>query len=185
MSESVQKLDIGCGRSKVPGAVGLDCVEDTEADIVCDLAKTPWPVEPNSFDEIHAYNIVEHLPNLPAIMEEIHRVGRHGATVKIRTPHFASLASWEDPTHLNHFSLESFEYFCNSTRHVQHYTRCRFKMERMKLHFGGHPLSLLGRFIFWLSPRQYEKYWAFILRPSTLEIEMRVMKSGEVSSNRD
>jgi SAM-dependent methyltransferase len=177
-----RKLDIGCGRQKVPGAVGLDCVAETDADIVCDLTQTPWPVAADSFDEVFANNVVEHLPNMPALMTEIHRISRHGALLHIRTPHFASLSSWEDPTHLNHFSLDSFDYFCGSTRHVQHYTRCRFELVSKKLHFGGHPLSFLGRIIHGLSPREYEKYWAFIFRPSTLEIHLRVVKDSAVAA---
>ncbi|MBN2508231.1 MAG: hypothetical protein JXQ71_16220 [Verrucomicrobia bacterium] len=175
-------LDIGCGRQKVAGALGLDCVRETDADLVCDLNEIPWPLEADWFEEVFANNVVEHLANLPAILTEIHRVSRHGALLHIRTPHFASLSSWEDPTHVNHLSLDSFDYFCGSTRHVGHYTRCRFEVVRKKLHFGGHPLSLLGRLIHSLSPREYEKYWAFLFRPSTLEVHLRVVKDRPASS---
>ena len=34
-------LDVGCGSSKFPGAVGLDISPDTEADIVADLDDFP------------------------------------------------------------------------------------------------------------------------------------------------
>ena len=175
-----RKLDIGCGRKKVPGALGLDSVPETDADIVHDLVKTPWPVQADWFDEIYADNVLEHLPNLPALMTEIHRVARHGAILYIRTPHFASLSSWEDPTHVHHFSLDSFDYFCRSTRHVAHYARCRFEVVAKRLHFGGFPLAQLGRLVCAASTRHYEKYWAFALRPSTLEIHLRVVKDNAV-----
>ena len=38
-------LDVGCGNNKIPGAVGIDLVAGTQADIVHDLNTTPWPLE--------------------------------------------------------------------------------------------------------------------------------------------
>jgi SAM-dependent methyltransferase len=169
-------LDIGCGKHKVAGATGLDWIGATDADVFCDLTKFPWPLEANSFDEIFAYNVMEHLPNAVATMEEIHRVGRDGALVHIKTPHFAGLESWEDPTHVHHFSLESFDYFCKGSRHVGHYSKCEFRVVGKKLHFGGNPMSQIGRFLCWLSPRKYEKRWAFIFRPSGMEIHLAIVK---------
>jgi SAM-dependent methyltransferase len=175
-SSATTRLDIGCGARKVPGAVGLDVVCTAVTDVVCDLGRPPWPFKDNTFDEIFAYNIMEHLADTVGTMEEIHRIGRPDAALHIKTPHYAALESWEDPTHVHHFALESFDYFCGSPRHVRHYTRCAFRMLEKKLHFGGHPLALIGRLLYALSPRDYEKRWAFILRPSTLEVRMAVIK---------
>jgi SAM-dependent methyltransferase len=175
---SKRRLDIGCGVHKTPGAVGLDWAGNTDADILCDLTKFPWPLKDGSFDEIFAYNFMEHLPNIVATMEEIHRVGRPGAVLHIKTGHFAALESWEDPTHYHHFGYESFDYFCRSC-HASHYTPCEFRILGKKLHFGGHPMSLIGRFLHWRSPRKYDKRWAFIFRPSTLEVNLAVVKSPQ------
>lgn len=169
-------LDIGCGARKVPGAVGIDWIGATAADVVHDLTKFPWPFADNSFDELHADNVMEHLPNTVATMEEIHRLGRDGALVHFKTPHYASQASWRDPTHVHHFSWESFDYFCESDRPVAHYTKCRFRMIAKKLHFGGHPMSHMGRLLHWINPAKYESRWCFIFRPSTLEYHLQVLK---------
>jgi SAM-dependent methyltransferase len=172
-----QMLDVGCGTHKVPGAVGLDWIGATQADVVCDLTKFPWPLDDDSFDEIFAYNVMEHLPNVVATMEEIHRVGRNGALVHIKTPHYAGLESWEDPTHVHHFAFESFDYFCDNQRHVGHYSPRKFRMVNKRLHFGGHPMSLMGRMLFALSPRKYDKRWSFVFRPSGLEVTLAVVKN--------
>jgi len=159
--------------------MGLDCVPETDADIVCDLTQTPWPLQADWFDEIFANNVVEHLPNIPALTDrDSPRVTASRCIVAY--PHAAlrlALSSWEDPTHLNHFSLGLVRLFLrldNSTSSTMR--QCRFELVSKKLHFGGHPLSLLGRLIHALSPREYEKYWAFLFRPSTLEIHLRVVK---------
>lgn len=169
-------LDIGCGMHKTPGAIGVDWIGNTQADVICDLTKFPWPFEDNSFDEFFALNVMEHFPNVVAVMEEIHRIGRDGAILHIKTAHFAALESREDPTHYHHFAFESFDYFCNSPHHQRHYSKCLYEIVSKKLHFGGHPMPLMGRFLHWMNPRKYDKRWAFIFRPSTLEINLRVVK---------
>jgi SAM-dependent methyltransferase len=171
-----QILDVGCGKDKVPGAIGLDWIGDTDADVICNLTKFPWPFAAATFDEVFAYNVMEHLPDVVGTMNEIHRIARPGGLVHIKTPHYAGLESWEDPTHVHHFAYESFDYFCKSPKHVQHYAKCEFRIVSKKLHFGGHPMSNIGRFLHWLSPRKYDKRWSFIFRPSTLEVHLAVVK---------
>ena len=45
-----------------------------------------------------------------------------------------------------------------------------------RLHFGGNPMSQIGRLLHWLSPRKYEKRWAFTFRPSGMEIHLAIVK---------
>jgi len=40
--------------------VTLDIDEDTNPDVVHDLNAMPYPFEDNTFDEIHAYEVLEH-----------------------------------------------------------------------------------------------------------------------------
>jgi hypothetical protein len=39
----------------------LDSNPDCKPDVLWDLNVKPWPFEDNSFDEVHAYNVMEHL----------------------------------------------------------------------------------------------------------------------------
>lgn len=52
--------------------------------------------------------------------KEIHRMCVNGALVTVITPHFSSLASWRDPTHLHHLSFFSMDHFEKSS--AAHYT---------------------------------------------------------------
>ena len=45
-------LDVGCGKSKYPGSIGIDISEKTDADVIHDLNKIPYPFEDNTFDYI-------------------------------------------------------------------------------------------------------------------------------------
>lgn len=104
-------LDVGCGRNKVAGAIGLDRFPVTGVDIIHDLEVFPYPFEDNSYDEIHARHVIEHVESVGRFLDELHRIARPGARIFINTPHYSYANSWRDPTHRWHFSAYSFEYF--------------------------------------------------------------------------
>ena len=77
-------LDVGCGRDKIPGSTGIDIAVASEADIRHDLGIFPYPVESDAYDAIFCRNVIEHVPNVVKLMEEIHRAGRPGALRHLR-----------------------------------------------------------------------------------------------------
>lgn len=97
MSETVE---LGCGPKKPEGALGVDAYPYPGVDVVTDLNSIPWPLEDNRFDTINASHIIEHVEDVVSFLSEIHRIAKPGARVKIITPHFSSLNSWGDPTHV-------------------------------------------------------------------------------------
>lgn len=59
--------------------VTVDANSDTNPDIRWNLNVKPWPFEDNSFDEIHAYNIMEHLGHqgdAKAFFDEMYEIWR-------------------------------------------------------------------------------------------------------------
>ncbi len=104
-------LDLGCGRSKVPGATGMDHDPGSSADIVHDLDVFPYPLESGSFDAIFCHNILEHVSDVPKAMAEIWRVARNGAEVEIISPFPSSRWLYADPTHKRAFISKSFDFF--------------------------------------------------------------------------
>ncbi|GMV82867.1 MAG: hypothetical protein AMXMBFR7_40510 [Planctomycetota bacterium] len=167
-------LDIGCGNSKTPGAVGIDILPGPQVDIVHDLNKLPWPLEENRFDRIVCSHVLEHLNDLVGVMNEIHRVSRHGASVELLTPHFSSLNSWEDPTHTRHFARRSFEFFDTSKKH--HYTDRCMKTRQVDLTFGSGLWDLMGKVHYALWPNLWEKHFCFIWRARNLKAVLEVVK---------
>lgn len=171
------KLNLGCGNKRKNGFLGVDAFPCAAVDVLADLTH-PLPFADASIEEIWLDNVIEHIPDIPALMREIHRIGRPGAKLTIITPHFASLASWRDPTHVHHLSYFSMEHFERAG--VAHYTGGGFRVIKRKLSFGG-LLGNLGRLIYLLSPHEYEKNWCFMLRPGTLTFELEIRKEAQAS----
>ena len=104
------RIDIGCGKNKREGFLGVDILDFEGVDIVMDAGKDKWPFEDGSVDEVHASHFVEHL--LPAerihFVNELQRVlkdpvyenGRiiNGFATMI-VPHWASQRAYGDLTH--------------------------------------------------------------------------------------
>ena len=108
-----KKLDIGCGKYKQDGAIGIDHSDLPEIDIKHDLNIFPWPLKESSFSEIHCYHVLEHVQDVVKFMQEIYRVSEDGAKVYIKVPHAScSKSLWTDPTHYRGFTSRSFlDYF--------------------------------------------------------------------------
>lgn len=134
------------------------------------------PFRDSSASEIHLDNVIEHIPDLIALMRELVRVGQPGARIFVITPHFSAWASWRDPTHVHHFSYFSMEHF--ESKWIARYAGARLRTVSRRLSFGGGILGLIGRAIFTVSPRAYEKKWCFLFRASTLRFELEVEKGG-------
>lgn len=112
------KLDIGCGKAKKDGFLGVDSRPFEGVDIVFDIAKKftfansadpskpheryeKWPWEDNSVEEVHCSHMLEHLtaPERIHFANELCRVLVKGGKAAIITPHFASVRAYGDLTH--------------------------------------------------------------------------------------
>src|SRR5438046_1721184 len=101
-------LHLGSGLKYEPAAVNVDLVADTRPDVVHDLDVVPWPFPDDRFREVWAYDVIEHLDDIVAAMEEIHRTCVDGAVVKITVPHYSCCNAFTDITHRHYFSVNSF-----------------------------------------------------------------------------
>lgn len=94
------KLDLGCGKNKKEGFIGVDSIAFEGVDIVHDLTQ-PWPWANDSIDEVNCSHFIEHLTAEQRIhfVNELHRVMKKGANATIITPHWASQRAYGDLTH--------------------------------------------------------------------------------------
>ena len=166
------RLNLGCGHKRRDGFVGVDRYPCDAAEVLCDLARR-LPFATSSVEELHLDNVIEHVLDIPALVREIVRVARPGARVTVVTPHFSSLSSWRDPTHVHHLAWSSMDHFAK--RSTAHYVGGGLAIVSRRLSFGG-GLGLLGRAVFAVAPELWEKQLAFVLRASTLTFVLRVEK---------
>ncbi|MDD3725950.1 MAG: hypothetical protein PHI44_01960 [Candidatus Ratteibacteria bacterium] len=170
----LKKLNIGCGKDIKKGCVNLDCIEYPGVDVVWDLDQYPWPLEDNTFSEIYAKHIVEHLNDFKKTMEEIKRISVNRARIFIVVPHFSFVGAYWDPTHKRFFSYFTFDYLKEGT-----YGLPIFKTKRKKLNFTGEKYTFLN-YVFNpfinLSPVLYERFFCWILPCAEIIIELEVEK---------
>jgi len=111
MKTKIKKLNLGCGTDIKKGYVNVDFIEGKGVDIVYDLNKTPYPFKDNSFEEIYASHILEHLGgDWFKIIGELNRILRKKGILIIKVPHFSSASAFIE-NHRRFFRYRSFESF--------------------------------------------------------------------------
>lgn len=126
------KLNLGSGKTSYPGFTNIDKIKLPSVDIVWDLERTPLPFKNNSVDEIITEHTLEHIQNFLPLMEDIYRICKAGALVKIAVPYFKYEGAFRDPTHVRFFTERSFDHF-NVNYDYSYYTKARFKIKKIEL----------------------------------------------------
>ncbi len=170
------KLNLGAGRAdQLPGAVRLDIARAASPHVVADLDAGTLPFKTSVFEAVGAYDVVEHVADLIALMEEIHRVLKPGGVAHVTTPHFSSANAFTDPTHRRALGLKSFDYF-DEAHALAYYSSARFHIRTARLFFKG---RLLGRLMFHLArrwPAFYEERLAWMVPGWFLYFELVAVK---------
>lgn len=107
-------LDIGCGRKKLPGSIGLDQLQLPGVDVVADLSQR-LPFKDGEFDVVYSNQVFEHVPNLIGLIEEINRILVPGGILVAHVQYFRSSWAAIDPTHIRQFTISSLDYFVRGT----------------------------------------------------------------------
>ncbi len=111
----MKKLNLGCGYDTREGWVNLDIAQIEGVDVIHDLNQLPLPFSENEFDYVLCSDILEHMHDYPRLLGEVHRVLKSGGTVEIRVPHYTYSRAYADPTHVRHFSIETLDFFVETT----------------------------------------------------------------------
>ena len=171
----MESIDIGCGPKKIEGCFGLDIYPYPEVDLVHDLNQAPWPIDTNAYSKVYSRHVIEHVMDIVAYLKEIHRISKPDAEVYIETPHFSSVNSWTDPTHLRHLSAFWFEPFLQGQYLADQVGG--FELIKTEVTFGKSLRARMGSW--WSSVRglkKWEKNLAFIYPGMDIKTWLRVKK---------
>ena len=180
-------LDVGCGSSKIHGAIGIDQFPFKGVDIVHDLNSMPWPIKANSFDRIIFSHSISHLADLPSAFIECHRLLNQGGLVEIIAPHFASDNFNTDPTHKVHLGVRSMHYFSSNVDFGYKYIANDKSFDLLKSHISFREAASSWREVPKFNPfakfglewivnkyaRIYERFFCWLLPPSEVYFLLR------------
>lgn len=182
-------LNVGCGKAKhdfpevgvATEVVGIDISPQSQADLLHDLDRLPWPLESDRFDLIIMQDIIEHLDDVPGVLNEIWRIGADRCRVRIRTPHFSSWYAYNDPTHRRFFGAYVFDGFLVSSVNDL-YAEGTYRMIRREILF---PKVWRITGVAWMANRfthRWEQLFAFLFRAENLAFELEVVKQGRAAT---
>jgi SAM-dependent methyltransferase len=141
-----RELLLGCGRTRDKrlmcpgnmqqawlGLVTCDMNPDCEPDVVLNVETQVWPWEENTFDEVHAYEVLEHLGRQGDAhrffftFADIYHVLKPGGCLAGTVPSRFSPWLWGDPGHTRAILPESLHFLKQTT-----YSQCD----------GAHPTAM-------------------------------------------
>jgi len=185
-------LDIGCGKKKIKGAIGMDIVKHPNVDVVHDITKFPYPFPKESFDIVVANHILEHVEfnkDFFGLMDEVYRILKPNGLFKITVPYWKGVHVFSVPEHTRMFSIFYFNYFDHDPKyrneecgHLSRFAKCNFKIIKRK-----YQLILAGRwkflnfisFIYNINPYLTEGFLSNFIAPELLVFELKKMELNE------
>jgi SAM-dependent methyltransferase len=119
-------LNIGSGKNFREDCLNIDIHDGWQPDLVADL-NLPLPLPDNPlyqtrrfgpihmptdyFDQILAFDVLEHLAQLTTAMTTCLNLLRKGGTLHVVVPYDLSHGAWQDPTHVRAFNENSWLYY--------------------------------------------------------------------------
>src|SRR4051812_40995939 len=115
------RVSLGWCNPAPPGFVQADTCPIGGVPLV-DL-RQPWPWGDSSLAEVHASDVIEHLPDKTLTMNELWRVLAPGGTAEIAVPTTDGPGAWQDPTHVSFWNRRSFLYYEAGNRYRERFAR--------------------------------------------------------------
>jgi SAM-dependent methyltransferase len=119
-----KEINLGSGKDYKPGWLNIDILDRAEPDLVLDLGQPlqlplrrptrfggEVVIEAGSVERRYANNVLEHVPDLPALMTNVLALLKEGGEFQIEVPYEKALTAWQDPTHVRAMNENSWLYY--------------------------------------------------------------------------
>lgn len=162
------QIDLGCGKNKIPGLVGVDVDPSSHADIIVNFEKEPIPLGDSTVEKVFSKQVFEHLEDPSRVLKELYRIVKDGGEIFVEVPHYSS--------HISH-GVGHKQYY--SYKELTQMFRTEIKCEIIKARITFYRSfrmsgieALANRF-----PTDYERFWAYIFPAENIQITARVIKN--------
>ena len=119
-----RRINLGSGKAYDPDRLNIDVDPKWQPDILGDISK-PFGLkqiffspkfglarlDSGEFDEITAMDVLEHVPDLVALMTHCLELLSIDGVMRIGVPYDLSWGAWQDPTHIRAFNERSWLYY--------------------------------------------------------------------------
>lgn len=143
-----QRINLGSGKAFDAQQLNIDVDPKWQPDILGNLAAPAGlrqiffshrfglaRLDSAQFDEITALDVLEHEPDLVALMTRCLELLRLGGTMRIGVPYDLSWGAWQDPTHVRAFNERSWLYYTDWHWYLG-WMEARFDLTEQKLVFS-------------------------------------------------
>jgi len=123
---SAPKIDLGCGKNKRPGYIGVDCFDHHNVDVNTDIDGYMLPFADNSTNSIRAVHCLEHIEDAIMLWNEMWRICKPGSLIYIVVPHPQSGWFFQDPTHKTPYTEKTLKQYFDG-QYVNSFSEYGFK----------------------------------------------------------
>ncbi len=160
-------IDLGCGKNKLKGCVGIDGDPSSHADIVVDFEKNPIPLGDSVADKVFSKQVFEHLEDPVRVLKELYRIVRPGGEIFIEVPHYSSHIA-HGVGHKQYYSHKEMTQMFRTEIHCQ-ILKAEITFYKSFRYSGIHFMA--NRF-----PTDYERFWAYFFPAENIQVTARVVK---------
>jgi len=108
------ELELGCGPGKRHvHALGVDQLDYPGVDLVGDVFEILTRLPAGCVTGVYTYHFLEHITDLGRLLDELSRVMKPCASLRVEVPHFSNPYYYSDPTHVRQFGLYTFCYLAD------------------------------------------------------------------------
>lgn len=130
----MKKLNLGAGLDIKKDFDNQDYKKFKGINLVFDLETFPYPIKNNKYNFILCNHIIEHIDNIFALFNELHRISKPNGVIKIEVPHYSTNFAFTQIDHKHYFGLDTLNIL--DTKDFQNKTK-PFSVIHQKILFRG------------------------------------------------